>query len=326
MSIVKVLMPVISSSITEASVGRWYKKEGDEVHKGETILEIETDKTTIEVEAPDSGILQQIIIPEGTEDVKINEILAFISKNDMVKGLATKTQKKVITKKTYIDIPISHTRKIIAKKVIESKSTIPHFYLSIDCAVDNLLKSKDISNKEISNDSEKISLSDLIIKACALSLKDVPEVNSNWNNTFIRQFYSSDISIAIDIKNGVVTPVIYSAEKKSIQEISKEMKTLIKLARKNKLNHENYKGGNFTISNLGMFDIKSFSAIINSPQSCILSVGKADKRPVIVDEKISIATIMNCTLSVDHRLIDGSTAAKFLKSFKSFIENPSLMI
>ena len=215
-------------------------------------------------------------------------------------------------------------RKIIATRLTESKQNIPHFYLTIDCVLDKLLETRqDINNRE--NINYKLSVNDFIIKASALALKVVPEANVSWTEEAIRHYETADISVAVAIEGGLITPVIQSAEYKSLQEISTEVKSLSQKARDGKLIPEEYQGGTFTVSNLGMFGIKNFSAIVNPPQSAILAIGKGEPRPIVVDGEIKISTVMTCTLSIDHRAIDGSIGSEFLNKFKNFIEKPITM-
>ncbi|MBL0942559.1 MAG: 2-oxo acid dehydrogenase subunit E2, partial [Alphaproteobacteria bacterium] len=200
---------------------------------------------------------------------------------------------------------------------------VPHFYLTVECEVDQLLELR----KQI-NDGQsetKISVNDLIIKACAVALMKVPEANASLAGDHIRQYTSADISVAVAIEGGLITPVIRQANKKSILEISLEAKALIERARAGKLLPEEYQDGTFSLSNLGMFGIKDFSAIINPPQGAILAVGAAEKRAVVKHGEIKIATVMNCTLSVDHRVVDGAVGATFLKSLKQLMTHPALI-
>ncbi|MGL9732883.1 MAG: pyruvate dehydrogenase complex dihydrolipoamide acetyltransferase [Wolbachia sp.] len=221
-------------------------------------------------------------------------------------------------------IKASNMRQVIAQRLIESKQNIPHFYLTIDCRVDKLISLKSEINSE--DENNKVTINDLIIKAVAFSMKKFPNVNSSWIEDKILKYANIDISIAIALEDGLITPIVKNVDKKSILSISKEMKDLVSRARSGKLRPEEFQGGGFTISNLGMFGIKTFSAIINPPQSCIMAVGTSMKQPIVINEKIEIAEIMIVTLSVDHRTIDGALGAKFLKAFKYYIENPLVML
>ncbi|MCC8369286.1 MAG: pyruvate dehydrogenase complex dihydrolipoamide acetyltransferase [Rickettsia endosymbiont of Oxypoda opaca] len=227
----------------------------------------------------------------------------------------------------YYLVPNNNIRKIIAKRLLESKQTIPHFYLSIECNVDKLLDIREDINKSFGDDkSQKISVNDFIILAVGKALKEAPRANASWQDEAIKYYNNIDISVAVAIEGGLITPVIRNADQKNIIDLSREMKELIKKARENKLTPAEFQGGGFSISNLGMYGIKNFSAIINPPQSCIIGVGASSKRPVIVNNQVTIATIMDVTLSSDHRVVDGAVGAEFLAAFKKFVESPALML
>ncbi|HJD64611.1 MAG TPA: pyruvate dehydrogenase complex dihydrolipoamide acetyltransferase [Rickettsia endosymbiont of Diachasma alloeum] len=412
---IKLLMPALSPTMTEGNLARWLKKEGDKINPGEVIAEIETDKATMEVEAVDEGTLAKIIIPQGSQNVPVNSLIAvlteegeelsgieeFIAKNNTnshkkeeisksvetttsqtvkeenvpialdqnnlkvfasplakrlakiqnvrledIKGsgphgriikqdvLSYKGGSKALSNKIvsrnpeeYRLVPNNNIRKIIAKRLLESKQTVPHFYLSIECNVDKLLDIREDINRSFGDDkSAKISVNDFIILAVAKALQEVPSANASWGDDAIRYYNNVDISVAVAIENGLVTPIIRNANQKNIVELSSEMKGLIKKARENKLTPEEFQGGGFTISNLGMYGIKNFNAIINPPQSCIMGVGSSSKRAIVKNDQISIATIMDVTLSADHRVVDGAVGAEFLAAFKRFIESPALML
>lgn len=227
----------------------------------------------------------------------------------------------------YYLVPNNNIRKIIAKRLLESKQTIPHFYLSIECNVNKLLDIREDINKSFGDDkSQKISVNDFIILAVGKALKEVPRANASWQDEAIKYYNNIDISVAVAIEGGLITPVIRNADQKNIINLSREMKELIKKARENKLTPAEFQGGGFSISNLGMYGIKNFSAIINPPQSCIIGVGASSKRPIIVNDQVTIATIMDVTLSSDHRVVDGAVGAEFLAAFKKFVESPALML
>ncbi len=226
---------------------------------------------------------------------------------------------------TYTEI--STMRRVIADRLVESKQNAPHFYLSLDCELDNLLKArKDINSLKCVDSDEKqynITVNDLIIKAVSLGMRDIPEINAAWLGDKIVNYHSVDVSVAVSIDGGLITPIVRNADKKPIATISSEMKQLIKRAKTGSLKPEEFQGGGFTISNMGMFGIKSFSAILNPPQSCILAVGAGIKKPVVRDNDIiETATVMSVTLSVDHRVVDGVAGARFLSRLRSYIENP----
>ena len=219
----------------------------------------------------------------------------------------------------------SAMRKTIAERLVKSKTEAPHFYLSLDCNIDELLKVRALINLK-SNEVYKISVNDMIIKAVSASLIKVPKANASWENDNTRFFKNTDISVAVAIDGGLITPILKDVQSKGLIEISDDMKKLANKAKDGKLSPEEYIGGSFSISNLGMYGIKEFSAVINPPQGCILAVGSGEKRPVVADNQIIVATIMTVTLSCDHRVVDGAVGAEFLSEFKNFIENPSLML
>ncbi|MDG7055104.1 MAG: pyruvate dehydrogenase complex dihydrolipoamide acetyltransferase [Wolbachia endosymbiont of Menacanthus eurysternus] len=221
-------------------------------------------------------------------------------------------------------IEVSNMRQVIAQRLIESKQNIPHFYLTVDCQVDKLISLKNEINS--ADENNKVTINDLIIKAVAFSMKKFPDVNSSWIDNKILRYANIDISIAVALEDGLITPIVKDADKKSVLSISKEVKDLVSRARSGKLRPEEFQGGGFTISNLGMFGIKTFSAIINPPQSCIMAVGTSKKQPIVINEKIEIAEIIMITLSVDHRTVDGALGARFLNAFKHYIENPLAML
>lgn len=409
---IKILMPALSPTMTEGNLARWLKKEGDKVNPGEVIAEIETDKATMEVEAVDEGILAKIVIPQNSQNVPVNSLIAvlseegeektdidaFIAKNNnvspspktdanlpkpheniakveeqvaVIKHDASKifasplakrlakmgnirlesvkgsgphgrivkqdilsytpniVHNKIVSRnpEEYRLVPNNNIRRIIAKRLLESKQKVPHFYLSIECNVDKLLDIREDINKSFSEDkSTRISVNDFIILAVAKALQEVPNANASWGEDAIRYYNNVDISVAVAIENGLVTPIVKNANQKNIIELSREMKELIEKAKDNKLTPEEFQGGGFTISNLGMYGIKHFNAIINPPQSCIMGVGASAKRAIVKNDQVIIATIMDVTLSADHRVVDGAVGAEFLAAFKKFIESPALML
>lgn len=403
-------MPALSPTMTEGNLAKWVKKEGDLVKAGEVIAEIETDKATMEVEAVDEGRLAKLLVPEGTEGVPVNALIAVLieegedtsglagfiaeaNKNQVVTAKSEETKKektapvmqevanmpsankahggrifasplaKRIAAMQGVDlsqitgsgphgriikadvlsgsvskgrvsrnseeyrlVPNNNMRKVIAKRLVESKQTVPHFYLSIECNMENILAARAQINATFGEDnSRKLSVNDFIIMATAKALKEVPTANASWSDDAIMLYNNIDVSVAVAIDGGLITPVIRNADQKDITKISSEMKELAKRARENKLAPEEYQGGGFSISNLGMYGIKSFSAIINPPQGCILAVGQSSKRAVVEGDAIKVATIMDVTLSCDHRVVDGAVGATFLAAFKKYIESPILM-
>ncbi|MEK6734396.1 MAG: pyruvate dehydrogenase complex dihydrolipoamide acetyltransferase [Pseudomonadota bacterium] len=246
-----------------------------------------------------------------------------VVKDDILKA---KTGKKFVSRnpQEFKAIPNNNVRTVIAKRLVESKQNIPHFYLSIECNIDKLLSLREEMNAD--TDKYKISINDYIIKAVASALEEVPEANASWTEESILQYNNVDISVAVAIDGGLITPIIRNANLKSVVEISNEMKSLAKRARENALKPEEFQGGGFSISNLGMYGIKQFQAIVNPPQSCIMAVGASTKRPIVVNDQITMSTIMDISISCDHRVVDGAVGAKFLSSFKNFIERPIKMI
>jgi len=417
---IEILMPALSPTMTEGNLAKWNKKEGDTVKSGDVIAEIETDKATMEVEAVDEGIMGKILIPGGTQGVKVNQLIALLleegedasalegmtasaapvaaaSKPEEIKAVAaTPSVAQAGTQTTmaqtgadrvfatplarriagqndvnlhvisgsgprgrivkadvegamasggakpanrqlpaspqlsgfepaYDVMETSTMRKVIAARLTESKQTVPHFYLTVECAIDALLAARKRLNAH-GGDDYKLSVNDFVIKAVASALKRVPEANASWINDQIIQYKSVDVSVAVAIDGGLITPVIRESDTKSLATLSTEMKDLASRARQGKLVPQEFQGGTFTISNLGMYGIKEFAAIINPPQACILAVGAGEERPVVKNGALTIATMMSCTLSVDHRVVDGAVAAKFLSTFKEIIEDPYLML
>lgn len=410
---IQILMPALSPTMTEGTLARWLKAEGDAIKPGDILAEIETDKATMEIEAIDGGILGKICVAEGSENVPVNTLIALVfeegesleslnelkasseagvelpvfeptkidswqpSKVQSVKGrepgvllervLASPLARRIAAQSNieishmgqgsgprgriikadveafighskmaaphgdtgsqgeYEEIKLSTMRKVIARRLVESKTTIPHFYLSIDCQIDALLKVRHDINNNLA-EGQKISVNDFILKAAAKALKEVPDANASYHETHIRRYHHADISVAVAIEGGLVTPVVRRAETFGLLELAQRVKELVTRARAGSLTPEEYQGGTFSVSNLGMYGIKSFSAIINPPQGCILAVGAAEKRASIINDQVVPATLMNCTLSVDHRVIDGAVGALFFRAFKKYLENPLLLL
>lgn len=408
---IEILMPALSPTMEEGNLVKWHKKEGDKITAGMVIAEIETDKATMEVEAVDEGVLGKILVPEGSEAVKVNTLIALLlekgedasalagyssesvdvtypsatvtapSINDSQaydqkvasstpqsgdrtfvtplakriaeqKGVdlnqvsgsgphgriiksdvesftpAAKSHKSVTSLfnvEGHQDIKLSNMRKVIAKRLSESKQSIPHFYLTIRCEIDNLLAMRAEINQSREKD-ERLSINDFVIKALAMALISTEDANVMWLGESIRQFNTVDLSVAVAIDGGLVTPIIKNAELKTLSHISAEMKDLANRAREGKLKPEEFQGGTFSLSNLGMYGIDEFGAIINPPQAGILAIGAGVEQPIVKDGQIKISTVMTATISVDHRAIDGAVAAKLLGNFKRFIENPVRML
>ena len=435
---IEILMPALSPTMEEGTLAKWLVKEGDTVSSGDIIAEIETDKATMEFEAVDEGTIGKIIVPEGSEGVKVNALIAVLLEDgedasDAVpssassddagdkaaatavsaepatptaepsaapapaapaasdgtrifasplarriaadKGLdlsalqgsgphgrivkadvlaagdapakpaptagpavsATKPAPapsvsgdavaKIYADREFTEIPLDGMRKTIAARLTEAKQTIPHFYLRRDIKIDNLLSFRGQLNKQLESRGIKLSVNDFIIKACALALQTVPAANAVWASDRVLQLTPSDVAVAVAIEGGLFTPVLKDAEQKSLSTLSAEMKDLATRARSKKLAPHEYQGGSFAISNLGMFGIDNFDAVINPPHGAILAVGAGVKKPVIdEDGQVSVATVMSVTLSVDHRVIDGALGAELLQAIVDNLENPMGML
>jgi len=221
-------------------------------------------------------------------------------------------------------VPHTGMRKTIAKRLTEAKQTVPHFYLTIECEIDALLKIRADLNSR--GGDYKLSVNDFVIRASALALRKVPEANASWSDDGILLWDAVDVAVAVAIEGGLITPIVKRADAKGLAAISNEMKDLGARAKSGKLKLEEFQGGTFSISNLGMFGIKEFSAVINPPHGAILAVGAGEQRPIVKNGALGIATVMSCTLSVDHRVVDGATGARFLQAFKLLIEDPLSML
>ncbi|WP_457300151.1 pyruvate dehydrogenase complex dihydrolipoamide acetyltransferase [Phyllobacterium sp. P5_D12] len=451
---INITMPALSPTMEEGNLAKWLVKEGDKVTSGDVIAEIETDKATMEVEAVDEGTVAKIVVPAGTEGVKVNALIAILAGEGEdvavaakgggdvaapAKADAPKEEKKAaaapeapkpeapkadaapapaaasapaktgdrpfssplarrIAKDAGIDlaavtgsgphgrvikkdveaaisgggakvapvagaapsaaasaapkpmsddavlklfeqgsyelVPHDGMRKTIAKRLLEAKSTVPHFYLTVDCELDALLALRAQINaaspmrKTEKGDvpAYKLSVNDMIIKAMALALRDVPEANVSWTEANMVKHKHSDVGVAVSIPGGLITPIIRKAEEKTLSTISNEMKDLAKRARDRKLKPEEYQGGTTAVSNLGMFGVRDFAAIINPPHATILAIGAGEERAVVKKGEIKVATVMSVTLSTDHRAVDGALGAELAQAFKRHIENPMGML
>jgi pyruvate dehydrogenase E2 component (dihydrolipoamide acetyltransferase) len=225
-------------------------------------------------------------------------------------------------------IPHDSMRRSIAKRLSSAKTLIPHYYLTIDCDIDELLKARARLNERSPKGEKayKLSVNDFLVKAAALALIRVPEVNASWTDDAILRHKHADVGVAVDLNPGLITPIVFRAEEKGLAEISAEVRSLAGRAKDKKLKPQEYEGGGFAISNLGMFGIRNFTAVINPPQAAIMAVGAGEERAVVKDGKVTAATIMTVTLSCDHRVIDGATGARFLQAFKAFVEEPAAML
>ncbi|PWA01774.1 hypothetical protein BB558_000730 [Smittium angustum] len=279
-----------------------------------------------------SGRVVKVDVLEQLEKLKAEKSAAVTAAvSEPVVQKKTEVETQAVSQEAalgYNDIELTNMRKVIASRLTESKTTIPHYTLNTEVKVDSMMKIRAALN-ETSEGKYKLTLNDFIVKAAALALKAVPAVNSSWQGTFIRQYHHADIAIATSTPAGLITPVVRTCDAKGLQTISSEVKELSNRAKANKLLPHEYQGGSFTISNLGMFGISSFTAIINPPHSAILSVGGVQPK-MVPDESnekgFSVVSSMNFTLNADHRVIDGATGAVFLNAFKSYIENPLTML
>jgi pyruvate dehydrogenase E2 component (dihydrolipoamide acetyltransferase) len=402
---IEVILPKVDMDMAAGTISRWLVKDGDRVKKGATIFEIETDKSTMEVEAPGDGTIGQIsaregaVVPVGVavafifgegEDASALRLptaapakaveapkvqipaseIAPISTGDSLKPRATPLARRIAREHgldlaaiigqgprgriraddvqghldkpqptpvekpaapsenhdlvprsgNYDLVPIDAMRRVIAERLTFSKTTVPHFYLSAACDMEKLLKLRaEINAVET---LPKLSVNDFIVKALALALKQVPEANASWSDEGIRRYRAVDVSVAVAVEGGLFTPVLRAADSKTLGQIGAEVKELATRAKERKLQPADYAGGSTTLSNLGMYGIESFAAIINPPQATILAVGAATRRPVVVGEEIRVGTRMDCTLSCDHRVVDGALGAQLLAAFRALIEQP----
>jgi pyruvate dehydrogenase E2 component (dihydrolipoamide acetyltransferase) len=434
-----ILMPALSPTMEEGKLAKWLVKEGDTVKSGTILAEIETDKATMEFEAVDEGKIGKILVPEGSEGVKVNAPIAVLldegeklgdvpaaapsnndiagamkdikaavkaeaaapkavpapaatqAKTDGARIFASPLAKRIASQKgldlsaiagtgprgrivksdvesakpgaakpaaaapaaaggagvpgvaplpdarllypagSYEEIPHDSMRKAIAKRLTSAKTLIPHYYLTIDCNLDQLMAVREKMNAAAPKGKDKVpayklSVNDFIMKASAMALMKHPDVNASWTDTAILRHKDADVGVAVALDFGLITPIIFKAQTKGLVEISNEVKTLAALAKEKKLKPNQYEGGGFSVSNLGMYGIKSFTSIINPPQSCIIAVGAGEERAVVRDGKVEISTVMTVTMSADHRVVDGGTGAKFLGTLKQFIEEPASML
>ncbi|WP_457936857.1 pyruvate dehydrogenase complex dihydrolipoamide acetyltransferase [Mesorhizobium sp. 10J20-29] len=451
---INITMPALSPTMEEGNLAKWLVKEGDKVSSGDVIAEIETDKATMEVEAVDEGTVAKLVVPAGTEGVKVNALIAILagegedvgaaaksgggdapakaeaskaeapkaepakseasepaakaapaSKADAAptereassgertfasplarriakdagvdvsavagtgphgrvvkadveaaiagggakaapaakpaaaaapapKSMSDEQVLKLFEEGSYDLVPHDNMRKTIARRLVEAKSTIPHFYLTIDCDLDALLALRaELNAASPMKKTEKgevpaykLSVNDMVIKAMALALRDVPTANVSWTDTAMVQHKTVDVGVAVSIPGGLITPIIRHADTKTLSTIANEMKDLAARARNKKLKPEEYQGGTTAVSNLGMFGVKDFAAVINPPHATILAVGAGEQRAVVKKGEIKIATIMSVTLSTDHRAVDGALGAELMVAFKRYIENPMGML
>jgi pyruvate dehydrogenase E2 component (dihydrolipoamide acetyltransferase) len=446
---VNILMPALSPTMEKGNLAKWLKKEGDAVKAGDVIAEIETDKATMEYESIDDGVLAKIVVPEGSQDVPVNQLIAVLAQEGedpkaaasaagkgatQAKAPAAPTAKaepkseprpepaarpaatptapsppaaqaaglaathganrifasplarrlaktagielnrmrgsgphgRIIARDveaarsgqglapatagtfalpvpsddkiralfepgSYDVVPHDNIRKVIARRLVEAKLTIPHFYLTLDCNIGKLLAAREEINAAAPKDKDgkptyKLSVNDFVIKALALALQRIPDANVTWTESGMLKHHRSDIGVAVSIPGGLITPVVRHADAKSLSTISNEMRDFAARARARRLKPEEYQGGSSAVSNLGMYGIKDFAAVINPPHATILAVGAGEERAIVRDGKIEAAWVMSVTLSTDHRAVDGALGAELLGAFKALIENPVTMV
>jgi len=425
---IEIKMPALSPTMEEGTLAKWLVKAGDTVKSGDLMAEIETDKATMEFEAVDEGVIAEIVVPEGTDNVKVGQVIAILAaegedasaakaapKAEAPKTEAPKVEaapapapspapavpatpapasvspasgdrvkasplaRRIAAEKgvdiasvtgsgpngrivradvegtkpgaapatvaapaeaaapapakpaAIPDIPheatkLSNVRKTIARRLTESKQQVPHIYLTVDIRLDALLKLRADLNKSLEPRGVKLSVNDLLIKALAASLIQVPKCNVMFAPDQLISFQRADISVAVSTPSGLITPIITHADTKGVAAISTEMKDLATRARDNKLKPEEYQGGTASISNMGMFGIKQFEAVINPPQGMIMAIGAGEKRPYVIDDALGVATVMSATGSFDHRAIDGADGAELMQAFKALIEAPLGML
>lgn len=390
-----VTMPKLSPTMETGVIASWHKKEGEFVNAGDVLLEVSTDKATVEHTALDEGWLRKIIVPEGAE-ASVNQPIAIFSENEneSIEGFSTEEkkleqpipkqeEKQVVqvketkdetrifasplakkiaqekgidlsqvqgsgprnrivvrdlevttTKKaptiaafasgTFEEIALTPVRKIIAERLQEAKSTIPHFYVEKSLDATPLVHFRE----QLSKHDVKVSINDLIIKGVALALRKHPVVNSGYDakRKVILQYKTIDISVAVSVAGGLITPIVFNADHKPLQEISADVRSLAKKAKEGKLQPQEFQGGSFTISNLGMYGVKNFQAIINPPQAAILAISSILDVPVVKEGIIVPGKVMNITLSCDHRVVDGVAGAEFLRTVQEILENPLALL
>jgi pyruvate dehydrogenase E2 component (dihydrolipoamide acetyltransferase) len=439
---IELKMPALSPTMEEGTLAKWLVKEGDTVSAGDLLAEIETDKATMEFEAVDDGTIAKILIPEGTDEVKVGTVIALIAgEGEDVSGVAAAgagpadakaPQPKADTEpapkpaaeakgpvhepevrasapaapadsqakagasdrikasplarrlaeqkgvdlagitgsgpggrivKADVDgasaapaaapaeapeaapaaakpaapvsevaeiphetVKLSNMRKTIARRLTESKQQIPHIYLTVDANLDKLLKLRAELNAGLEARGIKLSVNDMLIKALAAALIEVPECNVQFAGDHLIKFQRADISVAVSIPGGLITPIVVGADTKTLSAIATEVHDLAARAREGKLEPHEYQGGTASLSNMGMYGIKAFDAVINPPQAMIMAIGAGEKRPYVINDSLQIATIMSATGSFDHRAIDGADGAKFMQAFKRLVENPLAML
>lgn len=359
----RIIMPKLGQISEELTLLKWFKKKGERVKKGEPLFEVMTDKASIEIEATTDGILTEVFVNEGEkvpvlsvigiiselneeikkeERIKVSPIARKLAEEygiDLSKIKGTGPEGRIVkddilraisslSESEFEIIPISGMRKVIAQRTVESKSTIPHFYLKTNINMTEVVKFKELLNSYLKAKSQDIEVSytAIIVKASSMALLEFPLLNALVKEDKIYIKKDTDIGIVVSIDSGMIIPTLHSVNKKGLIEIAKELTAIVDKARNNKLTTEDMEGGSFTISNLGMYNIEEFTAIINSPEVAILAIGKIEERPVVKNSQVIPQWMMTVTLSCDHRVIDGVTAARFLERLKAILENPLMLI
>ena len=295
---------------------------GSGPHNRIVLKDVEAAVASGAVSDPAPSVGRSMVTQGATQSSGAGQALA-------VTAMADQQVLALYQEETYEVVPHDGMRKVIAQRLTQSKQTVPHFYLSMDCVLDELLRSRKRINEAAPSDGPrayKLSVNDFVIKALALALQDVPAANATWTDGGMLVHRHSDVGVAVAVEGGLFTPIIRHAELKTLGEISNEMKDLAARARNRRLAPQEYQGGTTSISNLGMFGVKSFDAVINPPHATILAVGAGEKRAIVDGDDVRVATIMSCTLSCDHRVVDGAVGAELLNSFKRFIEDPVRML
>src|SRR2546422_351075 len=323
-----VYMEALSPTMEEGRVVKWHKRDGDPVKTGETLAEVETDKAVMDLVARADGVLRQVAVAEG-QTVAVGSVVAVIvapGENVGATAASAPPPAAAPSGAPYEDVPLTQIRKTIAKRLATSLGPIPHFFLTTEVDMERASEARDALNKQLGDQGGKVSFNDLIIKATAQALTKHPACNAWFQEDHIRYWNEVHIGMAVAVEDGLITPVIRNAELKSLAEIGREAKELADRARSRRLQPNEYTGSTFSISNLGMFDIDQFTAVINPPEAGIIAVGSIVRKPVVVDGQPAIRRRMRITMSCDHRVIDGATGAAFLKTLKQMLENPLAML
>src|SRR5438093_1310216 len=336
MAITKVVMSKLSEQMDSGKIIKWIKKEGDRVQSGDILAEVETDKADVEMEAFGSGVLRKILVSAG-DKAPVGALIGVIAEEgDDINAVvapagggapsaaapspALRPVTPTVTGPEYEDVALSTMRAAIAKRMPLSKAPVPHFYVTSEVAMDRAWELREQLNGL--EGQPKISVNDLVIRTCALTLLHHPGVNASFQGESIRVFHRVHMGIAVALEEGLITPVLRDAHAKTLAQIAVEARDLAERARQRKLRAQELSGATFSISNLGMFDVRDFSAIINPPEGAILAVGSVHKVPVVTDEGLGVGRRMALTISCDHRVMDGAMGAKFLQDVKRLLEEP----